>query len=946
MSDAGSNADLNHPVLNLTTEEKRAFSQLFQQADTENIGVVTGEVAVKFFERTKLAPSVLGEIWQIADTENRGLLTKPGFCVVLRLIGHYQAGREPTPELAFRPGPLPKFESLNLPTGAPAPVAPPPAALQPQASGGPIRVPPLTPDKVAEYSALFEKSGAQNGILPGETAKQIFEKARLPNEVLVRIWNLADTEQRGALGLTEFIIAMHLLASYKSRAMQALPTILPPGLYEAASRRGAPPSARQLGGSIAAPGIPRQFTGSGPIRTQSPLGRPSYGPPPQSPRPTGGDWLITPQEKIKYDSFFAKVDTAGLGVLTGEQAVKFFSDSGLPEDVLASIWDLADINSEGQLNRDEFAVAMYLIRQQRGRPAGQASLPAVLPPNLIPPSMHMQSRPVPQPTAPAFDNAANTSQLPKSASEDLFGLDAFSTPTPAPAPIQTQQFTGGSASSNKPFDADPFGSGKATSPTSAHFQPSPRNPASTFKPFMPTSAFGATLQSQHTGASVSSQPQTRGLQQSQVSNMDDLLGDNDPEVSRKLTAETAELANMSNQIGTLRNQMQEVQSKSSATEKELSQTSTQKRDLELRLSQFRSQYEQEVNRVKALEEQLTASRNDTEKLQQELAMIEGTYQDLQTQRRQVAGALEADQRENAGLKERIRQTNNEVAQLKPQLDKMRSDARQQKGMVAINKKQLATNEGEMEKLKGEMSDLTKAAEEQQRARSLQPTTESSSTIVSPAASTVSQSTNPFFRRSPLPPAESMMSPSGFNREPPPTQTQNNFDNLFGPSFASSQSSAPPQTSFRSEPHAPTFSEPSGQSVSSEGRPTPSASPPSSSYHELPRVTEPPVDPLSEIPAPPASRQATSNVVPVPRNDSLSSSAKTSAPTNGYGKRTGSDTPTTFGGSPSAATSHEQDTSRELEKIETAKPSIAMPRDPNRERKSGVPFKTTVHLLCL
>ncbi|TKA56561.1 hypothetical protein B0A49_12218, partial [Cryomyces minteri] len=945
MSDAGSNADLNHPVLNLTTEEKRVFGQLFQQADTENIGVVTGEVAVKFFERTKLAPSVLGEIWQIADTENRGLLTKPGFCVVLRLIGHYQAGREPTAELAFRPGPLPKFEGLNVPSGVPAPVAPPPAALQPQASGGPIRVPPLTPDKVAEYGALFEKSGAQNGVLPGETAKQIFEKARLPNEVLVRIWNLADTGQRGALGLTEFIIAMHLLASYKSRAMQALPTILPPGLYEAASRRGVPPSARQLGGPISAPGIPRQFTGSGPIRTQSPLGRPSYGPPPQSPRPTAGDWLITPQEKTKYDSFFAKVDTAGLGVLTGEQAVKFFSDSGLPEDVLASIWDLADINSEGQLNRDEFAVAMYLIRQQRGQPAGQASLPAVLPPNLIPPSMRMQSIPVPQPTAPAFDNAANSSQLPKSASEDLFGLDAFSTPTPAPAPIQTQQFTGGSASSNKPFDADPFGSSKAASPTSAHFQPSPRNPASTFKPFMPTSAFGTTLQSQHRGASVSSQPQTRGLQQSQVSNMDDLLGDNDPEVSRKLTAETAELANMSNQIGTLRNQMQEVQSRGSATENELSQTSSQKRDLELRLSQFRSQYEQEVNRVKALEEQLTASRNDTKKLQQELAMVEGTYQDLQTQRQQVAGALEADQRENTSLKERIRQTNNEVAQLKPQLDMMRSDARQQKGMVAINKKQLATNEGELEKLKGEMGDLGKAAEEQQRARSLQPTAESNSTVVSPAASTVSQSTNPFFRRSPLPPAESMMSPSGFNREPAPTQTQNNFDNLFGPSFASSQSSAPPQTSFRSEPHAPTFSEssqssappqtpfrsephaptfsePSGQSVSSEGRPTPSASPPSSSYHESPHVTEPPVEPLSEIPAPPASRQATSDLVPVPRKDSLSSSAKTSAPANRYGERTGSDTPTTFGGSPYAATSHEQDTSRELEQIETAKPSIS------------------------
>lgn len=88
--------------LNLAPDEKRAFQYLFQQADTEKLGVITGEVAVKFFERTKLQPAVLGEIWQIADTENRGLLTSAGFCQVLRLIGHYQAGRDPSPELAFQ----------------------------------------------------------------------------------------------------------------------------------------------------------------------------------------------------------------------------------------------------------------------------------------------------------------------------------------------------------------------------------------------------------------------------------------------------------------------------------------------------------------------------------------------------------------------------------------------------------------------------------------------------------------------------------------------------------------------------------------------------------------------------------------------------------------------------------------------------------------------------
>lgn len=50
--------------LNLTPEEKRVFGQLFRQADSEGIGVVTGEVAVKFFEKTRLEPTVLGEVYK------------------------------------------------------------------------------------------------------------------------------------------------------------------------------------------------------------------------------------------------------------------------------------------------------------------------------------------------------------------------------------------------------------------------------------------------------------------------------------------------------------------------------------------------------------------------------------------------------------------------------------------------------------------------------------------------------------------------------------------------------------------------------------------------------------------------------------------------------------------------------------------------------------------
>lgn len=53
---------LEHPNLHLTPDEGRLFGQLFSAADSDKLGVVTGEVAVKFFEKTRLSPAVLGEV--------------------------------------------------------------------------------------------------------------------------------------------------------------------------------------------------------------------------------------------------------------------------------------------------------------------------------------------------------------------------------------------------------------------------------------------------------------------------------------------------------------------------------------------------------------------------------------------------------------------------------------------------------------------------------------------------------------------------------------------------------------------------------------------------------------------------------------------------------------------------------------------------------------------
>lgn len=52
---------------------------------------------------------------------------------------------------------------------------------------------------------------------------------------------------------------------------------------------------------------------------------------------------------------------------------------------------LVDINGDGRLGRDEFAVALHLIRE---RGAGRG-LPEILPPSLVPPSMRHPVSPTP-----------------------------------------------------------------------------------------------------------------------------------------------------------------------------------------------------------------------------------------------------------------------------------------------------------------------------------------------------------------------------------------------------------------------------------------------------------------------------------------------------------------------------------------------------------------------
>ena len=87
--------------------------------------------------------------------------------------------------------------------------------------------------------------------------------------------------------------------------------------------------------------------------------------------------------RTKYLATFQQTDRARTGFIAGVQARNILLQSGLPQNILAQIWSLSDVDNDGRLSTEEFILSGYLCElAQKGEP-----LPGQLPPNLVPPSM-------------------------------------------------------------------------------------------------------------------------------------------------------------------------------------------------------------------------------------------------------------------------------------------------------------------------------------------------------------------------------------------------------------------------------------------------------------------------------------------------------------------------------------------------------------------------------
>jgi len=332
--------------------------------------------------------------------------------------------------------------------------------------------------------------------------------------------------------------------------------------------------------------------------------------------------------------------------------------------------DLSDMNKDGRLTRDGFAVAFHLIQSKL---AGKA-LPATLPQSLVPPSLRGDAQPTPQ--QPAQETI-----------HDLLWDDS-------PPPSATV----------------------AAQPTQPPLRPQ-RTGTLNATPLLPhtTGSYQSPIQPQRTGPqftqSTSVFPQSTASPPAPApdpfasSASHDLLSDDEPSApAPPLEDRSAEIGNLHNQLNSTNRSLNTVKNERADIEQRLAEQAIELSSLQTQLTVARTGYETETKLLATLRERYANQNADISKTRQELITAESDVSALRLEKNEVQNALLGDKEEVRELQKKMAAAGAEIETVKVEIERIKKDAKQQRGLLAIAKKQLAAREAEKVKVESERSE--------------------------------------------------------------------------------------------------------------------------------------------------------------------------------------------------------------------------------------------------
>ncbi|XP_025075212.1 epidermal growth factor receptor substrate 15-like 1 [Pogonomyrmex barbatus] len=319
----------------------------------------------------------------MADPQSRGSLDKSGLFVALKLCALAQTGKDlnmsnlslelPPPKM----GDIPVVPQKTITNALPVITS---------VNNGDWSI---NPTERAKYDQLFDSLQPSNGYISGNKVKGVLMDSKLPLDTLGKIWDLADMDKDGMLDRHEFVVAMHLV--YKALEKYAIPSVLPPELMPPGKRKDIPKTKSPIlmdmaivtSPSSQSSSIPplqntavKSLTGLEAVKTANTFYT-TYS------QTNTQQWVVSAEDQIAAEKLFLQADMDRDGFVSGLEIKDVFLQSGLPHPVLAHIWSLCDICQSGKLNKEQFAIAMWLIKQK----LNGIDPPASLTPEMIPPSI-------------------------------------------------------------------------------------------------------------------------------------------------------------------------------------------------------------------------------------------------------------------------------------------------------------------------------------------------------------------------------------------------------------------------------------------------------------------------------------------------------------------------------------------------------------------------------